>query len=344
MTWDGYELLETGSADDISVALVREKSSGRRLQIHTFHPGQAEIFERLRRQLGTLPQRISRVEKIEIDREAGSIVTEPLPDGTGLLGWLGTLASGGPQAHAEPVPAAAQQEGDMTRVYRIAEEIRSRSGSAPPSAPELPAPPSPAETLAGSEEPGLFTQVYGATSPPALQEQKPRLDAPSGTWPNPSSAIPDHRASALHETRLASTTAIQDQRSGILQETRLAPSTAIQDQRSAALQETRLAPTSTIQDPRSAVPQETRLAPMPDAGGPILETRLADVPGTSTTAAFRQAARVPLPSPALSGEASAQDPPALGAKSSGFPWLMLVLIAFGLIVVIWLVFFVAEAS
>jgi hypothetical protein len=113
MHLQGYELLEMTVEDGIQVFKVREQVSGGLFQIHVFHAGMAEAFDRLTRELPDIPPQVSRVVKISKERGSGYILTELLPENVGIQAWIKRLQDA--ERPAAPNPSLSRESVDNLR-------------------------------------------------------------------------------------------------------------------------------------------------------------------------------------------------------------------------------------
>lgn len=170
MQLEGYELLELVVDGGIQVSKLREQKSGGLFQLHAFHGGMLEEFQKVCLDFPCIPPQVSRVVKVSQDHGSGYILTELLPEGVGIRAWIrrlreAPLAQGqnpaisrtlvenlrklamepgalqpiapGPEK-PDPAPTAppnsAASDGEMTPAYRLATQLRMRdqgTGSVP---------------------------------------------------------------------------------------------------------------------------------------------------------------------------------------------------------------------
>src|SRR5689334_6191102 len=91
MQLEGYELLDLAVEDGIAVSKVRDQKTGSLRQIHAFHGALIADFDKLSLELLSTPPDQSKVVRVTKERGVGYIVTEVLPDGTGIRGWIAGL-------------------------------------------------------------------------------------------------------------------------------------------------------------------------------------------------------------------------------------------------------------
>jgi len=108
---DPYEFLDLAIDGGLQIAKVREKATGRLLQIHAFPLTMRAEFDRFGKELSAIPPHVSRMVGFSQDANGLYIWTEPLPDGVGLQGWLSILRT-------------ASGDSESERIYRLALQLR----------------------------------------------------------------------------------------------------------------------------------------------------------------------------------------------------------------------------
>ena len=92
MQLDGsYEFLELTQADGVLVSNAREKDSGKLVQIHLFPAERSQDANQICQSIMGLPDAARRmIIKFGKDGASTYFVTEALPPGEGIRGWIGS--------------------------------------------------------------------------------------------------------------------------------------------------------------------------------------------------------------------------------------------------------------
>jgi hypothetical protein len=157
MQLDGaYEFLELTQADGILVSSAREKGTGKLVQIHLFPAERSQDANQICQNIMGLPDAARRmVIKFGKDGTSTYFITEALPAGEGIRGWIaGQMGRASEPAPAPPPPPPPKEgPGEFTRMY-TQQDLSSGSQASAPAAP-VPVTPAP-------KAPGEFTRMYTA--------------------------------------------------------------------------------------------------------------------------------------------------------------------------------------